>query len=329
MKKGEWMKSFKSIFFNMMMDEMIVKGEIKSGNYVLVVERYIFVFDLDINNQELFSDILVEISKVHPSFKEKNKLQLDGATLEDLIKLIRLYVPDAFIGFIKEGKLVVDSKYHRDPKCSNLIYKVTSQLKLKYEYPVDHSIWAVHDTSKSIPPSIAYHGTSYRQLDSILKYGLLPSDCSSWGIEIKNNKKLLFISTQLLQPIFHALRRSAIDNSLPVIIEFNIPSSDYLVQDYDIENYVGKSELYNLIDSERTTLSTKSFSLSKEFGLYGYIKAIKPSFITHVFIPNKYVLTNNKGVDYKYLFGKLDNYNRLTLEKAKEYMDIMNHNFNI
>lgn len=305
------------------LNEMIKVGTECDGNIVIGFDKWIYIFNPDDDDKVLYETILNNIlsyfSPVDVIHKVSKKY-IDNMTLISLLKIIKEHAFDVFIGFINDNSLVVDTKFHHDPQSSVLLHKIMKQLDVKKLNTVeDLESYGTFDRTEFFKetPNVGFHGTTSDKLVSILKYGLVPSTNLNWITTLK--KPILFFSTRKLQPLYHAIRGYNRDKSnLPIIIEFNIPAKQYIVQDYDMEEFAGIADIYDLV-SRKTAISNKPLVLSKEFGLYGYTKTIKPNFITGIYVPDKNVVAFSKE-HYNGEFKRLDSFIKLNKEDALEYI---------
>jgi hypothetical protein len=235
---------------------------------------------------------------------------------------------DVLTGSIREKILFINSgfPYTQDPKSSNLIKKVVKQLKLKgarYFDGVDGDD-ETYVSKKKITgniPDIAFHGTSLKYLDGILKSGIRPKyENSNYKRQGISHDSTIFFATKFGDAMGHAVNSGNNTKSTPVVIEFYIPDKNLLIADYDVDMQSGETTY----DKQQDTFqkdkfgSEKSFSVTKELGVYGYRGSILPQHIKYIYIAttpsdSTYSAKNFKRYTKKQIYRLINQYGDLDI----------------
>jgi len=292
--------SFTEHYFNEdVINEMLLKGKRKSegSQDIMAFNKWIYFLDDESPDWENTKKEIITNLNLEDKIGEGDLEDVDS---NDLKQQVSEYVPDVLVGSVDEyNNMNVDSygSFKLDPKSSILIKKVVKQLGIdNVEYPRDD--YGSEETSKyeikGKIPDVAYHGTTSEYLDEISRIGLRPgAKESNWlagAIKIEHPDKIFF-STRIDEAMSHAQMTAEKRGGVSLVVEFKIPNKDLMVADYDVEVQTGQHMdgdsdvglFYTHMDkpthgSEKTH-KEKPFSVSKEFGIYGYKGAIPPKFI--------------------------------------------------
>jgi len=282
-----------------LMNEMLLKGKRKSGESqeIMAFNKWIYFLDDEAPDWEKTKQEIVANLNLEDKMDEDD---LEGIDVTDLKQQVSEYVPDVLIGTVDDyNNLYVDSYvgFKLDPKSSILIKKVVKQLGIEdVEYARDD--YGSETTSKyeikGKIPDVAYHGTTSEYLDEISRIGLRPgAKESNWlagAIKIEHPDKIFF-STRFDEAQGHAQMTAGKRGGYPMVVEFKIPDKDKMVADYDVEVQTGQhmdgdsdvtlyyTHMNKPTHGSEKTHKEKPFSVSKEFGIYGYKGAIPPKFI--------------------------------------------------
>ena len=241
---------------------------------------------------------------------------------------------DVLLGMIDGTELRLDTigSYTRDPKSSVLIKKLVKALGISDVSYVpsgrDNDVGTRRPKIQGKIPDYAFHGTSTTYGEGILKFGLKPDEAESNYGEIKHSDKVFF-ATRFDEAAHHALHTSQKKGGEPLVLYFKIPDKDQIVPDYDVD-VGGQDTAYQYISAitrqgareHGAKMKGSSYSLSQEFGIYGYEGRIPSKFIEIY-----YVVLNAKeeiGDDYYQLASALDkNYEEqlgLTPKEFRTYL---------
>jgi len=265
-------------------NEMVVVGD-KNNDVIIAFDKWIyFLNDDDPNIQNIKDEIATNLN-----FEEYN----DSSDVYSLMQEISERYPDVLVGSIHDKVLYVQnySSFKLDPKSSILVKKVVDTLKLK-SVTVSHGDSDIKVTKKKIVgeiSDIAYHGTTSKYLDGILRKGLRPDEReSNWLKQGIQHPDKIFFTTLIGEAMGHSIMTANKKGGIPIILEFKIPDKDLMIADYDVEGETGAHEFYDYhVQSHKRTYKSKPMSLSKEFGIYGYKGNIKPVFIKNIYVAIK------------------------------------------
>jgi hypothetical protein len=272
-----YIQDLNDIYYHMLVEniqlltEMFVIGNEKDDYYVIAYRDKILQLNLSIpqSSQEVISQLE----------------QMFGVSVEELNNIPSIYGLSGLIsskgnkqleilyGMYDKSKntlILLDLYYNmfKDPKESILVKKIAHQLKIPKIILQSNNelIYDRDDLNNKQPAKIYYHGTSSSYLKSILNNGLDSNTINS-GFNDKIREQLkdnIFITSNFLYSLNHAVRTAKNTKGFPVIIELNIRFQDLLQPDYDV-NLSGYSGDKN-----------KALKVSKEIGVYGYKGKIYP-----------------------------------------------------
>ena len=313
------MENWRKFIKETQLNELFVKGD---GDYVIAKGSNVWLID-DYPDEE----IAAEINKA---------LEIEGEWEEvwDLKQLLDDDMRSDVLFGEKERNdlnLYTIGSFKLDPQSSILVKKVVKQLGIKNvtqqsgagegddtEYT---SKWAIEGEI----PSTFYHGTSTAYLENIFKLGLKPGESKTNydGIE---HPDAVFFSSRFDEAQTHASHTVNKVGGDPVILELSAPNKNLLIPDYDIDVGSGDTGCYDYIcqmlrnkQSLFSKMKGESFSLSKEFGIYGYSGRVPSKFIT-----GYYILMNPEETGIDVNFASRDEYTEMTPEEAKTYVDTKN-----
>jgi hypothetical protein len=267
-------------------NEMLVVGD-KNNDMIIAFDKWIYLVnddDTDIEMQNIKDEIATNLN-----FEQYD----EAASMYDFMIRISETYPDVLVGNIRDKNLYIQnySSFKLDPKSSILVKKVVDTLKLK-SVNVSQRDYDVKVPKKKIVgeiPDIAYHGTTSKYLDGILRIGLRPNERgSNWADQGIEHRDKIFFTTLIDEAMGHARMTAHKKGGIPIILELQIPDKDLMIADYDVEGETGAHEFYDYhVQSNKSTYKSKPMSLSKEFGIYGYKGNIKPVFIKNIYVAIK------------------------------------------
>jgi hypothetical protein len=203
-----------------------------------------------------------------------------------------------------------------DPKSSILVKKIIKQLGLYDVYTPESEQGNSTRTSKyqikgKVAQNEVYHGTSSEYILQIMKLGLRPG-VSKTNYEAIVHKDAVFFTSRVEEALHHAIHTASKVGGSPVILEMKIPDMSLLIPDYDID--VGSEnsnfDYISALRSDNQKMKGKSFSLSREFGIYGYKGRIPPNHIVGL------AVVHGEGDDYP----EIDDFKELDLDEIKTYI---------
>ena len=125
-------------------------------------------------------------------------------------------------------------------------------------------------------PNFVYHGTTSEYLDDILKFGIVPGKRKT-NFEAISHPQAVFFTSVFDKAKFHAAHTSQRVGGDPVILKMKIPDMSLLIPDYDVDMGAGDTGCYDYIcqatrdnTKKYSKMTCDSFSLSRDFGIYGY-----------------------------------------------------------
>lgn len=278
-----------------MLYEMFVVGEENPNSLVIAFHDKIFIFKEN-QLEEYKIKIVNEIKLLFPKFKEEHIL--NKTTFAGLIKELSNSLEDVFIAFIsKQGELDIINKRKHDLKTHSLVSKVLNTLKTKkitqhFDNIDKTDFYSPFPYRKNKDELIGYHGTDSDKILNILRIGIRPNQESNWKIYNYDLKDKIFFSTQIEEPLGHANNLSSYIRSenkfdnVPIIVKFKVPDKSKLIQDFDLENMTGKTEIYKSGIKKREVIKDDPIKLSTELGIFGYIGSIYPNHIISLFVPS-------------------------------------------
>lgn len=275
--------TFKEFYLN----EMFVIGKPVNNAIIVAFDKWIWILQEDGDLQNKIDDIISKLP--NGSMFEGNK------QLSTFISTLSFHYKDVLVGQIQGKSLKIINGFDTklDPKSSNIVKKVIDQLGLtSVNYTKDRynkSSYIQKDEIKNIIPDIAYHGTTTKYLDNILKFGIRPNE-SKTNYKGVQHENLIFFSTRIEEAMSHAVNASDKKGGYPVIIEFRISDKDLIIADFDAESDTGNNKYYpqfkktdySLVRNKRMIDDPLKFS--KEIGVYGYKGNIKPNNFIYLYI---------------------------------------------
>lgn len=277
-------------FYEAVISEMIIQGRPpEDKDYVIAFDKWIWALDEDDLDEEVMQDI---------ADKAGLDKEPDTSDVYSFITSLQEEKDDILAGQITGDNLYLYDygSFKLDPKSSILVKKVVKQLGLdsaSYIEDVDSTETTVSkEEMKGKMPDVAYHGTSTRYLDSILRKGLRPSEAdSNYAKQGIHHPDLIFFSTRIGEAMHHAQHTALEKGGEPIILAFKVKDKDQVIPDYDVETLTGKSSFYDFHNPESSSFgkayNKKGGSLSREFGVYGYKGKILPMHFTTAWIANK------------------------------------------
>jgi hypothetical protein len=306
-----------------MLMEMHVIGTNKPESYVIAFDKWLYIGDEDF----ILSKQNEIIEKVRELYNEGEwylnfPQPIHYDSLDKLIVKLHSQVFDLFYGYIDgENTLRLYNKLPLNPRHSILFKKVMDNLNFTGVVYVGDEEIADRFSKELIQKSYGYHGTNTNNTPEILRIGIRPNKNSNWSV--KHTDKIFF-ATSLNYSLGHANRsckyfeNKVAFSTLPVIIKFEIPDKAKVIQDFDIENFTGKTEKYDDVDfaylKNKQLLNKKPLSASREFGLFGYEGVVYPKHIETLLVPKVEEVSRkfNKG------FVRSEFYIRNLVEIPKE-----------
>lgn len=297
--------------FKQFLLEMIVHKESEQPEYVVAFRGDIWLLDDNSDFEKIKASITANHNKLqnHPSNREMD----DYYDLEGWIKDV---VPDAIAGSIRNKKLYLaidpESNY---AVTSPLIKKVVNTLKLRsVSYSVSIPLSDGNEKDLEIKkkdikgnfPDFAYHGTSGKNILSLLKFGIAPLSNIHGDVINRNVKSnfpqiishgdLIFLTSNLNKAEWHAEISSHNQKGHPIILQVKIPDKSLIVPDFDVDSRSDRTNYQHKPDIFSAVYSVNSLKASKHSGIFGYKGRIPASFIMSVLIYNKRL---NKWVSAK------------------------------
>lgn len=284
---------------SLLLEMRVVK--ISDGSGIIAYGDKIWLFDEDTDwTLEQFEDLVrtakIDLTKMYGNKDGDMEVALEqfqdsaSSFIEDLER------HDIFIGSMGNGILYQDFRHDMafDPKSSVLVKKVAAQLGLDMsalQSDMSGNEELVHKSNMKGVPHIttAYHGTTTKYIDSIMKIGLRPRNVTRSKTNYSNIEHVdaIFFTTKIGKAMYHA-HTATRHGGLPLIISFSIPDQAKIIPDYDIDINSG-GETYAHIQKYLGRASVNKMTgepvkLSREFGIYGYRGSIPPKFINDEFL---------------------------------------------
>lgn len=252
--------------------------------------------DYWIINEENFGDNIEDIN---------NKLGADENDLNDLFQFIREERPYILTAYINDETIWVDgySDFRHSGKSSDL-----KKIKKELNLPVNLIYSMIEDEEEQFEidtENIRYfHGTSINYLDSILKFGIKPTNKNNFSnYNIVHNDKI-FLTNNIEKAYYHA-KKSAINNaSYPIIIEVKVPDESKISLDYDLAidvfgvdsnevKELGFDDVFYKSNSIRSLATGTSYKeegfgeLVNKIGIVSYKGRIPVSHIEHIWFDDE------------------------------------------
>jgi hypothetical protein len=301
------------------------------GKIVLLYQGDLWIFNsTDYNNEKLY-DKFNQILNVN-LFKE----DADDSDIRDY-----------FYGLIDEEKLNILCGYITYNELELFVYpdfipaeQSTDLNKLYKELNIpifyinnDNTPVYLFPNKEKIQNVKCYHGTSINYLNSILKFGLKPTDKSNYGII--NHTDKIFFSTNIYKAKYHAEHSAEIQESYPIIIEFKIPDTDKVLPDFDLANiaYGANSDIIKKLkyNSSMTYTGdpTIKHNIENKYSVFGYLGRIPAVFITNIIInPDWYTnfYYDTSSIDYGRMsydedFNNINNWQSFKPNEINDYLD--------
>ena len=315
-----------------MLCEMFIVGKEEPNSLVIAFHDKIFIFK-EQDLEEYKVKIINEIKLLFPKFKEEHILNRN--TFAGLIKELSNSLEDIFIAFISNnGELEIINKRKHDLKTHSLLSKVLNSLETKkitqhFDDINKTDFYSPFPFRKDKDELIGYHGTDSSKILNIINVGIRPNKESNWEIYGDDLKDKIFFSTQLEEPLGHSNNLSSYIRSenkydnIPVIIKFKVPDKAKLIQDFDMENMTGKTEIYKSGIKKREVIKDNPMKLSSELGIYGYSGSIYPNHIISLFVPSiKNLQGRIKRNSYKNKFH-FSEFQEIEKEQLLDYLKIV------
>lgn len=277
---------------------------------------------------------MAELKKIHRNIPNEylDELYYTRYDIRTFYKELMQYANDILFGKFENDNISFFSsishlKYDKD--FSNLMLKIKNQLHIDEWIDTDGYNFIKDENALANFPNVGFHGTSSKYLTSIRRLGLRYDQSeTNWKniTQNANHRNTIFFSSGKMNALFHANKVFAyhnIESTLsyyPIIVEFIIPSKEYIVQDFDVERMTGNTDSHTLRYTKpsmviKTALSNKPLPLSKEFGIYGYAGHILPKYIQAIWVPK---LLNKNSVEYG-----LEDFIRLMPKDASDYFSLI------
>lgn len=292
------------IEFSPLLNELIMTDLTTGGDtetrYFMVHKGRLFIFDRDSK-----VDRAAQTLKDHPEF---DSIQNNVEDTHEFLIAASEAGPDILVGewYPEREAIVVWSQSEIAPQTSIQVKKVGKALKAKrvtYRY-IDY-VGKRDEAEKDISikkvtgkiPKRMFHGTSSKELASILKYGLDPGrGPGRFGHRDVVHNEHVFLSGNFENALFYAdnaVRQSKTKwDSFPIIIELEVPDPNLLAPDYDADVTAGQSEserYYQFRSDNPNQLHTMdAMTASQETAKWGYKGRIPANFIKRVWYFNTY-----------------------------------------
>lgn len=292
------MIEFASLLNELIMTDLTT-GDDAETRYFMVHKGRLFVVDRDSKIDRAKATL-----KDHPEFRSIE----DTDDVHEFLIAASEAGPDILVGewYPEDKAVVIWNQSEIIPQTSIQVKKAVQALgakKITFRY-IDY-VGGKDDAEKEISlkkitgeiPKKMYHGTSSRELSSILKYGLDPGrGPGRFGHRDVTHDEHVFLSATFEGALFYADNAVRIEkekwNKYPIILEVEVPDPNLLAPDYDADVTAGQSEAeryYQFRTDNPNQLHTmKAMAASKETGKWGYKGRIPASFIKWVWYFNTY-----------------------------------------
>lgn len=260
---------------------MIVHRLVENPKLLIAYKENIWLLNEDLENEE---DII--------NICDKLNIIKNIQTIDDLIEYLNeTDKKDILFGTLLHNNLYLSGLDMVHQPQSILLNKVVKQLninKVIYEDIDGESYYQIsryelpHKKDYRKIPS-AFHGTSSKYAQKIIKEGLRPNlglnNFKTTGIP--THEDVVFLTTNFSKAEYHArIATRATKSPFEVIFEFKIPDQEKIKPDYDIS----KLKQDDFIEDDQKS--------SKDLGVFAYEGRIPPNFIT-----NYWIKSENIGLD--------------------------------
>lgn len=262
----------------------------KDHKYILIYKENLFILDENSN----FTSALGTL-ELHPGY---DKYVSHSTDVYDFLQMASDMGPDVLVGeWLPNNKaLIVWSSREIIPQTSLQVKKAAQHLGVKViTYRYLGSVESGDMMEKDIPikkikgeiPRVMYHGTSNRELESILKWGLDPTrGTSNFTRQGIYHPYHIFLAANFEAAQFYAWNAAQNNKSsyyrYPVILEIKVPDPNLLAPDYDADITAGQNSYYDRDNLFIDKASMKATGLSRETGKWGYKGRIPATFITWI-----------------------------------------------
>ena len=242
--------------------------------------------------------------KKHPALKNIDRDEDDAY---EYLNRVAEAAPDILVGewYPDKKGLVIWNLQEIDPHTSLQAKKVAKELGVKtvtFRYTDYISKDDTKDKDISVKklkgkvPRVMFHGTSTRELKSMLKYGLDPGrGRSRFATQRIFHPDHVFVAATFEHAQFYASNAVTVDrsnkqgwDSFPIIIELELPDPSLLVPDYDADSTAGTKSYFNRVNPAPNPTVMKAMGVSREVGKWGYNGRIPSSFFKWVYYYNPY-----------------------------------------
>jgi hypothetical protein len=326
-------------------EELFIHGEKPSygQDYIIAYGKDVWIFGIDEVPYEQAHEI---ISTLDLDYDLDEDEDLDFHDFQGILEDSGR--PDVVIGAIHNGKWLSLSNHGSfvfDPQSSVLIKKIVKQLNLS---GVTRPAGEEEETTSKykIQGQIAkemYHGTTDKYLENLLKMGLRPG-VRKTNYDAISHPNAVFFTSRFEEAAHHAVHTNnktksdggnavipmgaAAQRSFyqslsgkPVVLKLKVPDQSLLIPDYDIDvgaenvhyDYISQ-KLRNRSREYGAKMPGKSFSLSKEFGIYGYKGRIPPNHIVGIAV----ALEETE-------YPEVSDFVSLSREETKNYLYTLEH----
>lgn len=286
------------LFESTMLDELKKTDLSRGGNdhkFILVFRSHLFILDKDSDISQVKKEL-----NIHPEVKTA----FDDDDVNDFLIHAAEAAPDVLVGewYPDHNGLVVWNQQDIIPQTSIQVKKAAKQLGIDHvTYRYMGYVDKGDSPEKDLPvkkikgevPKVMYHGTSTKELMSILKYGLDPDrGPSQFARKDIFHPYHVFLAATPEAAQYYAFNAVHADKKTwekyPIIIEIGVPDPDLLVPDFDADTTVGRDPYYEHPHPVVNKTLMKPMGVSRETGKWGYKGRIPASFIKWVYYYNTY-----------------------------------------
>jgi hypothetical protein len=217
--------------------------------------------------------------------------------------------PDIFVGRITDDNYLQNASYEafthgaESPLVKKIVkfYKLEGYRSATDDQGEEETFWP--SELKGEYPDWAYHGTNSEALESILKYGLNPSEdnATNWNFAFSDK---IYLTTRENLAIFHANNSASKQKSNPILLRVQIPDKNRITADYDVaktygmsdvadrEGYTGQisqhTQSYDIARTSKIQKYSPKTDFTKASGVFAYKGRIPAKFIQWIGYKNNY-----------------------------------------
>lgn len=253
--------------------------------------------------------------------------------------------PYILMGQFSDDTIYLEYSPYRHSKTSDELKKVSKELgidNIKYIHRTDMMDEHELDVSlEDFKSAIYYHGTCYKHLNNIRKFGLMPNKETNFKNIFHSDK--VFLTTNKEKAFFHAETCANKNQSFPIILELKVPDINRLLPDFDlavqfygsdseefIQNYKGNYDIGDFLDKSVVyqNIEDKLMDFTKRLGIYAYKGRIPSSHITNVILDidmfDEFLTRELYGEEFELdmdRFDSIQDWTKYTFSELKDYED--------